>query len=107
MILQETYSLSNGVEIPKIGLGTWFSNGDEAINIVKKSVEAGYRHIDSAQAYQNEKEMGEAIKNSGVARDEIFITTKLARGAEAIDKTRGKKGVNRQKKYGRDHREVE
>ena len=85
MILQETYSLSNGVEIPKIGLGTWFSNGDEAINIVKKSVEAGYRHSDSAQAYQNEKEMGEAIKNSGVARDEIFITTKLAAEIKSYD----------------------
>ena len=78
MILQETFTLPNGVQIPKIWLGTWFANGDEAINIVKKSVDAGYRHIDSAQAYQNEKEMGEAIKNSGVDREEIFVTTKLA-----------------------------
>lgn len=85
MILQETFILPNGVKIPKIGLGTWFANGDEAINIVKKSVDAGYRHIDSAQAYQNEKEMGEAIKNSGVPREEIFITTKLAAEIKSYD----------------------
>lgn len=85
MILQETFTLPNGVKIPKIGLGTWFANGDEAINIVKKSVDAGYRHIDSAQAYQNEKEMGEAIKNSGVPREEIFITTKLAAEIKSYD----------------------
>lgn len=85
MILQETFTLPNGVEIPKIGLGTWFANGDEAINIVKKSVDAGYRHIDSAQAYQNEREMGEAIKNSGVPREEIFITTKLAAEIKSYD----------------------
>lgn len=78
MILDENYTLSNGVEIPKLGLGTWFVNGDEAVNIVKKATEAGYRHIDSAQAYQNEEEMGKGIRESDVDREDLFITTKLA-----------------------------
>lgn len=85
MILEENFKLYNGIEIPKLGLGTWFANGDEAIDIVKKSVNAGYRLIDSAQAYQNEKEMGEGIRNSGVAREDIFITTKLAAEIKSYD----------------------
>ena len=85
MILDENYTLSNGVEIPKLGLGTWFVNGDEAINIVKEAVEAGYRHIDSAQAYQNEKEMGEGIRKSDVDREDIFLTTKLAAEIKSYD----------------------
>ncbi len=85
MILEENFTLSNGIEIPKLGLGTWFVNGDEAINIVKEAVEAGYRHIDSAQAYQNEKEMGEGIRKSGVDREDIFLTTKLAAEIKSYD----------------------
>lgn len=63
MILNETYTLNNDVEIPKLGLGTWFTNGDEAVEVVKEALETGYRHIDSAQAYQNEKEMGGRDQN--------------------------------------------
>ncbi|SMO65304.1 aldo/keto reductase [Gracilimonas mengyeensis] len=85
MILEEKYTLSNGVEIPKIGLGTWFVNGDEAVNIVKEATKAGYRHIDSAQAYQNEEEMGKGIRESGVDREELFITTKLAAEIKSYD----------------------
>lgn len=76
--LKETYKLNNGQEIPKIGLGTWqVDNGEEAYNSVLKALKVGYRHIDSAQGYQNEESVGKAIRDSGVPRDEIFVTSKL------------------------------
>jgi diketogulonate reductase-like aldo/keto reductase len=78
MILEETYALSNGVEIPRLGLGTWLISNDEVVQAVKEAVTLGYRHIDTAQAYGNEQGVGEAIKACGVSRDELFITTKLA-----------------------------
>lgn len=78
MILKEKYTLSNGVEIPKLGLGTWFISDTDVVDAVKKAVEIGYRHIDTAQAYQNENGVGKGIKASGVNREELFITTKLA-----------------------------
>lgn len=78
MILQEKYTLSNGVEIPKLGLGTWFINNDDVVQAVKDAVEIGYRHIDTAQAYQNESGVGKGVKACGVKREELFITTKLA-----------------------------
>ncbi len=78
MVLQETYKLYNGIEIPKLGLGTWQTpNGDDAYNAVRWALEAGYRHIDTAMAYGNEESVGKAIKDSGVKREEIFVTTKL------------------------------
>jgi diketogulonate reductase-like aldo/keto reductase len=78
MILKEKYTLSNGVEIPKIGLGTWFISDKDAIKAVKDAVQIGYRHIDTAQAYQNEKGVGEGIRACGLKREDIFVTTKLA-----------------------------
>lgn len=78
MILQETFTLSNGVEIPKLGLGTWFISDTDVVEAVKEAVKIGYRHIDTAQAYQNERGVGEGIRASGVKREEIFVTTKLA-----------------------------
>ncbi|WP_320111039.1 aldo/keto reductase [Draconibacterium orientale] len=78
MILRENYTLSNGVEIPKLGLGTWFINDNDAAQAVKDAIEMGYRHIDTAQAYQNERGVGEGIRNCGIARKELFVTTKLA-----------------------------
>lgn len=77
MILNEKYTLSNGVEIPKLGLGTWLISNDQVIDTVKDAISLGYRHIDTAFAYGNEQGVGEAIRNSGIPRDEIFITTKL------------------------------
>lgn len=77
MILKENYKLSNGVEIPKLGLGTWFISDDDAGQAVKDAVKIGYRHIDSAQAYQNENGVGEGVKNCGLKREDIFVTTKL------------------------------
>ncbi|WP_455169596.1 aldo/keto reductase [Aegicerativicinus sediminis] len=94
MILKETYTLNNGIEIPKLGLGTWFIDNEEAVQAVEKAIELGYRHIDTAQAYQNEEGVGKGIQNSGLNRSELFITTKLAaelksydEAKEAIDKS--------------------
>ena len=78
MILDEKYALANGVEIPKLGLGTWFINDDDVAQAVKDAVKIGYRHIDTAQAYQNEKGVGDGIRTCGVKREELFVTTKLA-----------------------------
>jgi diketogulonate reductase-like aldo/keto reductase len=78
MVLEETYTLSNGLKIPKLGLGTWFINDQQAGEAVKAATEIGYRHIDTAQAYQNEAGVGEGIRKCGVARSEMFVTTKLA-----------------------------
>ena len=78
MILNETYTLSNGVEIPKLGLGTWFISDENAAQAVKDAVKIGYRHIDTAQAYENEKGVGEGVRTCGIDRKDIFVTTKLA-----------------------------
>ncbi len=78
MILKENFILANGVEIPKLGLGTWFISDDDAVKAVKDAVDLGYRHIDTAQAYQNERGVGEGVRTCGVKREELFITTKLA-----------------------------
>lgn len=64
--------------IPQMGYGTWNHAGEEAYNGVLWAIEAGYRHIDTAQGYENEAEVGLAIRDSGVARDDIWITTKVA-----------------------------
>jgi diketogulonate reductase-like aldo/keto reductase len=92
MILEATYTLSNGVEIPKLGLGTWFISNDDVAQVVRDAAEIGYRHVDTAQAYGNEAGVGEAIRTCGVSRDELFVTTKLAaeeksyeQAVEAID----------------------
>ena len=77
MILNEKFQLSNGVEIPKIGLGTWEIKDEVAAQAIIEAVKIGYRHIDSAQAYGNERGIGEGIRNSGLKRDEIFVTTKI------------------------------
>ena len=78
MILEENYTLSNGVEIPKLGLGTWFISDTDVVQAVKDAAKIGYRHIDTAQAYQNERGVGEGIRASGVKREAMFVTTKLA-----------------------------
>ncbi len=78
MILQENYTLSNGVEIPKLGLGTWFINNNDVVQAVKDAANVGYRHIDTAQAYRNEQGVGAGVRASGVKREDFFVTTKLA-----------------------------
>ncbi|SFB30955.1 Aldo/keto reductase [Acetitomaculum ruminis DSM 5522] len=73
-----TITLSNGVVVPQLALGTWLIDNDKVADAVKSAIEIGYRHIDTAQAYMNEAGVGEGIRNSGVARDELFVTTKVA-----------------------------
>ena len=78
MVLGETYTLPNGLTIPKIGLGTWLIPDNEVAAAVKSAIALGYRHIDTAQAYGNERGVGEGIRGCGVPRDQIFLTTKVA-----------------------------
>ena len=77
MLLEETYTLSNDVKIPKIALGTWMIDDDKVANAVIEAVKLGYRHIDTAQAYGNERGVGDGIRKCGLAREDIFLTTKL------------------------------
>ena len=77
--LSDTFTLSNGVKIPCVGFGTWRTpDGEVAVSSVKEALKVGYRHIDTAAAYKNEGSIGKAIKESGVPREEIFVTSKLA-----------------------------
>ena len=71
-------TLSNGVEVPQLALGTWLIDNDKAADAVKNAINIGYRHIDTAQAYMNEAGVGEGIRSGGVARDQLFVTTKVA-----------------------------
>ena len=99
-MLQETYRLSNGVEIPKLGLGTWFIDDDKAAQAVRDAVEQGYRLIDTAQAYGNERGVGEGVRTCGVRREDIFVTSKVAaeaktyeRAARSLDETLSQMGL--------------
>ena len=70
-------SLGHGAEMPLLGFGTWQIRGEKAYEAVRDALEAGYRHIDTATMYGNEAEVGRALRDSGVPRDEVFVTTKL------------------------------
>ena len=85
-VLTETYTLSNGVTIPKLGLGTWFIDDDKAAEAVRDAVAVGYRNIDTAQAYGNERGVGEGVRSCGAARDELFLSTKLAAEIKDYDR---------------------
>ena len=84
-MLQETYTLSNGKQIPKLGLGTWFIDDDKAAEAVREAVKAGYRLIDTAQAYGNERGVGEGIRTGGVQREELLVVSKVAAGHKTYD----------------------
>ena len=75
----KTYNIRTAgrANIPVLGLGTWQSTGQDCIEVVSQGLQMGYEHIDTAQAYDNEKEVGQGIKQSGVARDKFFLTTKI------------------------------
>lgn len=77
-IFQETYTLENGVKIPKLALGTWLMDNKGAEEAVKKAISIGYRHVDTAQAYGNEQGVGEGVRCCGIDRSEIFVTSKVA-----------------------------
>ena len=101
MIYNETFTMANGVVIPKLALGTWFIGDSKAAEAVRNAVEIGYRHIDTAQAYGNERGVGEGVRTCGIARDEIFVTSKVAAehkdyntAAAGIDETLRKMGLD-------------
>ncbi|KAG0095280.1 hypothetical protein BGZ93_006074, partial [Podila epicladia] len=77
MSLGRIAKLNTGASIPQVGLGTWQSKPDVVKHAVKVALQSGYRHIDCAWIYGNEKEVGEAIRESNIPREELFITTKL------------------------------
>jgi len=78
-------TLSNGTTIPQLGFGTFQIPADETAETVGTALDVGFRHIDTAQGYQNEAEVGEAIANSGLARDEVYVTSKLTNSMHARD----------------------
>src|ERR1700760_2746462 len=71
------YVEANGAKIPSIGLGAWELRGRTCARIVEQAVRLGYRHVDTAQIYENEREVGEGIRASGIRRDDVFVTTKV------------------------------
>jgi len=79
--------LNNGKQMPLLGLGTYNMFGEVVTNAVQTALEIGYRLIDGAQMYQNEKEVGEGIRRSGIPRDEVFITTKIDNCNQGYDET--------------------
>lgn len=83
-----TLTLRNGVRIPQLGLGTWPMNDAECAVTVAAALQMGYRHIDTAENYENERGVGEGIRNSGVAREEVFVTTKFNRKWHSVDGAR-------------------
>jgi diketogulonate reductase-like aldo/keto reductase len=86
--LTDGFTLSNGVKIPCIGFGTWQTpDGEVAVSSVKAALKAGYRHIDTAAAYGNEESVGRAIRESGIPRTGIFLTTKLWNNDHGYDAT--------------------
>lgn len=85
MIFEEYFTLNNGVKIPKLGLGTWLIDNADTAQAVNEAIKIGYRHIDTAQAYGNEQGVGEGIRTSMAAREEIFVTSKVAAEAKSYD----------------------
>lgn len=101
MILNETFALADGTTIPKLGLGTWFIDDDKAAEAVRDAVALGYRLIDTAQAYGNERGVGEGVRTCGVAREEMFVASKVAaelktyeEAAASIDETLERMGID-------------
>ena len=97
----QTVTLNNGVKIPQLGLGTWFIDDSKVADAVKAAVQLGYRHIDTAQAYGNERGVGEGIRTCGVAREDLFVVSKVAaehktyeEAKAGIDETLKKMGLD-------------
>lgn len=101
MILNESHTLANGMNIPKLGLGTWFIDDNKAAEAVRTAVKLGYRLIDTAQAYGNERGVGDGVRTCGVPREELFVASKVAAElktydevAKSIDETLTKMGLD-------------
>ncbi|WP_431075554.1 aldo/keto reductase [Microbacterium phyllosphaerae] len=85
--LTQTVDLHNGVELPTLGFGTWLlKEGDECYTAVSNALRLGYRHIDTARGYYNEASVGRAIRDSGIPREDIFVTSKLPAEAKSLKK---------------------
>lgn len=84
-VFEETMTLNNGVAIPRLALGTWLIDDAAVADAVKAAAAIGYRHIDTAQAYGNERGVGEGIRGCGVPREKIFVTTKVAAEHKTYD----------------------
>ncbi|NBB49660.1 aldo/keto reductase [Rhizobium sp. CRIBSB] len=84
---QAYIALNDGARIPQVGLGVWQTPNDEAAPAVKAALDAGYRHVDTAAVYENEEGVGEGIRQSGLSRSEIFLTTKLWNNDQGYDST--------------------
>lgn len=100
-ILAENFQLNNGIAIPKMALGTWLIDNDDVDQAVKDAIQLGYRHIDTAQAYGNEQGVGKGVRESGVDRDKLFVTDKVAAElkdydsvADSIDKSLATMGLD-------------
>lgn len=88
MNLQSTKTLTNGIEMPRLGLGVYkMTKREETLQAIDKALKVGYRAIDTASLYGNEEEVGEAIRNAGIAREEIFVTTKVWNSDHGYDAT--------------------
>ncbi|MEK0317902.1 aldo/keto reductase [Cohnella sp. 56] len=86
--LQSCTTLHNGVRMPWLGLGVWKMNNDaEVVSAVRAALDAGYRSIDTAAIYKNETGVGQALRESGIAREEVFVTTKIWNDDQGYDKT--------------------
>ena len=92
MILEEAFTLNNGVKIPKLGLGTWFIDDKSVEQAVVDAVATGYRHIDTAQAYGNEAGVGRGVRSCGIAREQLFVVSKVA--AEHKDYASASAGID-------------
>jgi diketogulonate reductase-like aldo/keto reductase len=75
--MEMEYREAGGARIPKLGLGTWRLKGDDCVRAVSTALELGYRHVDTAQLYENERQVGRAIRESDVPREDVFLTTKV------------------------------
>jgi len=86
--LTETFTLNNGVKIPMIGYGTWqITEGPDAVEIFKTAIKKGYRHIDTAAIYDNERSVGKAVEECDVDREDLFITSKVKSNIKTYDET--------------------
>lgn len=86
--LAPTVRLAHGARIPLLGLGTWPLQGDEAARAVRSAIESGYRLVDTAENYRNEEGVGQGVRDAGIAREDVFITTKFNRRWHSVDGAR-------------------
>lgn len=87
MNTSQLITLHNGVKMPQLGFGVWRVSPEDGVDAVRTAIEVGYRHIDTAAVYKNEEQVGEAIRQSGIAREELFITTKVWNADQGFDTT--------------------